>query len=349
VQSALILSPAILGLVLLATAAGSLVSMPITGWLIAHYGSRPLVRVSGILFCLSLPPMAMARNAWELGATLFLFGITAGSLNVSMNTHAVAVEQDYGRPIMGSFHAYWSAGAMTGSALGGWAAGVGMGPFPHFLAATAAFLAVMAAAISVLHYPEHTAPVTRLSLRIPRAVAGLGLIACAISVVEGSMADWTAVYLDSVLLTGAGTAALGYSCYAAAMIVTRILSDRITQWLGRPMLVRVGSLVAFVGLGLSLLTNSWQVALAGFAIVGLGVAAIIPNIFGAAGRVASLPPGVGMAAVTTMAYMGFLGGPPLIGAFAEWLGLRIALVFVLLCLVTAAAFASLVPPVGSGE
>jgi MFS family permease len=232
---------------------------------------------------------------------------------------------------------------MTGSAMGGWAAGVSMGPFSHFLAASLAFLAVMAAAVSVLHRPDHTAPTVGLSFRLPRAVAGLGLIACAISIAEGSMADWAAVYLDSVLRTGAGTAALGYSCYAGAMIVTRVMGDRATLWLGRPRLVRTGSLIAFAGLAMSLITGQLQMALMGFAVVGLGVAAIIPNVFGAAGRVSSLPPGVGMAAVTTMAYMGFLGGPPLIGALAEYLGLRIALVFVLFCLAVAAAFSHLVP------
>jgi MFS family permease len=287
--------------------------------------------------------MSLAGSAWELAAALFVFGMTGGSLNVSMNTHAVSVEEGYGRPIMGSFHAFWSAGAMTGSAVGGWAAGQGITPLPHFGLTGLLFLIVMLSAISVLHLPAHAAAPPKLSLRIPRAVAGLGLIACAISVVEGAMADWGALYLEQVVLTGAGIAALGFSCYAAAMIVARVFGDRITLWLGRAKLVRSGSLLAFAGLSLALLARSAPVALTGFAIVGLGVATIIPNVFGAAGRVASLPSGVGMAAVTTMAYMGFLGGPPLIGALAEWLGLRLALLTVLTCLLTAAAASRALP------
>ena len=343
-QAKLDMNPGLLGVVLLATAAGSLISMPATGWLIAHKGSRPLVRATTLLFCLALLTMAFARTPAELAAALLLFGAAGGSQNVSMNTHAVSVEQAYAKPLMGSFHAMWSLGAMAGSALGGFIAGLNWNPQTHFALAVGFVFPLSLFAVSWLHRPEHTtAAASKLTLKIPMAVAGLGLIGCAISVVEGSVADWSAVYLDSVIGAGAARAALGFSAYSAAMIVSRLLADSITARIGRAKLVRAGSLLAFTGLVISLLTHSWGVAIVGFALTGLGVATIIPNVFGAAGRVEGIPSGIGMAAVTTLGYLGFLGGPPLIGGLAQAFGLRLGLCFVLLCLLLAAAFARLIP------
>lgn len=344
VQSKLHMNAAVLGVVLLASAAGSLISMPATGWLIAHKGSRRLVQVSTLLLCLALVPIAFVRSPAELAAALLLFGAVAGSQNVSMNTHAVSVEHEYERPLMGSFHAMWSLGAMAGSALGGLLAGLTWTPQAHFTLVVGFVFPLSLFAMSWLHRPEHyPAAVSKLTLKIPVAVAGLGLIGCAISVVEGSVADWSAVYLDSVIGAGAARAALGFSFYSAAMIVSRLLADAITARIGRARLVRAGSLVAFAGLVIALLTQFWAVAVTGFALTGLGVATIIPNVFGAAGRVEGVPPGVGMAAVTTLGYLGFLGGPPLIGGLAQALGLRLGLCFVLFCLLFAAVFARLIP------
>ncbi len=344
VQSKLHMNAGVLGVVLLATAAGSLISMPVTGWVIAHKGSRPLVQATTLLLSLALVPISFARTPAELAAALLLFGAVAGSQNVSMNTHAVSVEQAYERPLMGSFHAMWSLGAMAGSGLGGLLAGLNWTAQTHFTLVVGFVFPLSLFAISWLHRPEHNAAaVSKLTLKIPIAVAGLGLIGCAISVVEGSVADWSAVYLDSVIGAGAARAALGFSFYSAAMIVSRLLADAITARIGRASLVQAGSLVAFTGLVIALLTHSWAVAVTGFALTGLGVATIIPNVFGAAGRVEGIPSGVGMAAVTTLGYLGFLGGPPLIGGLAQAFGLRLGLCFVLLCLLLAAAFARLIP------
>ncbi|MBC7925321.1 MAG: MFS transporter [Bryobacteraceae bacterium] len=341
-QANLDASTGVLGLVLLATAAGALCSMPVTGWLISRHGSRPLVRFATLVLPVVLIPLAFARSPFELAAALFFFGAASGSQDVAMNVHAVSIEDELKRPVMGSFHAFWSAGAMTGSALGGLAAGLGLSVLTHFLIAAAGFLVIAFLASAGLHKAHQDAAPPSLSFRIPRPVAALGILAAVVSVAEGSVADWSALYLEKVIGAEAGRAALGFSAYSAAMIVTRLLVDRITAAFGSPAVVRAGALLAAAGLSLSLLTSSYAIAMAGFALVGLGVAGIVPNIFSATGRIRSLPSGVGMAAVTTMAFTGFLGGPPVIGGLAQALGLRLGLAFVVLCLLGVALNASAV-------
>jgi MFS family permease len=338
-QSELHLSPGVLGLVLLATSAGSLVSMPVTGWFVARYGSRRVVRLASLLFCSALLPLPWARSAAALAAGLFLLGAGAGAQNVSMNSHAVAVEQGLKRPIMGSFHALFSLGAMIGSAAGGWVAGLGVPVSVHFTASGVLYGGAALLAASGLHETAPTSSAPALSLRFPRAVVGLGLLAFFILIVEGAMADWSAVYLRSIIGVEASHAALGYAAYSAAMVVGRLAGDRgVTMW-GRKALVRAGSLMAGCGLLLTLLATSFGLVLAGFGVTGLGLSVITPNVFGSAGRAGNLAPGVGLAAVTTAGYIGFLSGPPLIGGLAEVLGLRLALLLLVISTGIGAALA----------
>jgi len=335
-QKTLGMSPGVLGLALLATSVGSLVAMPVTGWLIARRGSRPLLRWSSVAFCLSLLPLAASGSVWALAGALLLFGAAAGAQNVAMNTHAVSVEEDIGKPIMASFHAAFSMGAMLGAALGGLAAGQHWGLLPHFALASAVLLGITLFTLPGLHQPSHAGSAPKLTFRIPVAVLGLGAIACTESVAEGAMADWSAVYLESTIGVDPGRAAFGFAAYSATMVVGRLLGDKATALLGPVRIVVGGCSIAFLGMTVAVLTTSYPIALAGFAVMGIGLSAVIPNVFGAAGRVKSLPPGVGMAAVTMAGYVGFLNGPPLIGGLAQYFGLRVAMMFVLLCLAIAA-------------
>lgn len=341
-QTELGLSPGTLGLVLLATSAGSLLSMPLTGWLVAHYGSRRIVPVASCLFSLALVPLARAGSAWQLAGALFLFGAAAGAQNVSMNAHAVAVEEALRRPVMGSFHALFSLGAMVGAALGGLVAEHGISVAIHFAAAALVYVTATVLVSTGLHGQAQRARSPKLTLRFPRAVGALGLLAFAILIVEGSIADWSAVYLKSVLRTDSGESALGYAAYSAAMVVGRFAGDHLTAAWGRVPLVRLGACVAAVGLAISVVSGAPVPAIAGFGVVGLGLSVITPNVFGAAGRVRELPPGVGLAAVTTAGYIGFLSGPPAIGGVAQLLGLRTALSMMIGAVLCAAALSGAV-------
>ena len=341
IQTALSLSPATLGLTLLAAALGSLVSMPLAGMLIDREGSGRVTLQGGILFCLSLPLLGLASNAWWLGAALFVYGAAAGAMDVGMNAQGVALEERSGRSLMSGLHALFSTGGMLGSVAGGWIAARGVAPLIHFSVACvillAAELAVARRLIADYQHPTML-PAAGLS-RIPRSVLALAAIAFIFFLAEGAIADWSAIYLREFLLAGPGTAAMGYAAFSVTMAIGRFGGDLVIEWLGRRRTLQVFSLVAAAGLALALAAYNTPLALAGFGVVGAGCCVIVPVAFAASGRVEGLSKGAGMAAVTGCGYFGLLVGPPLIGFTAQALTLRSALFLVVLLTAAAAVLA----------
>ena len=219
-------------------------------------------------------------------------------------------------------------------------AAAGVHPAVHFSVAAAA-LAIAAVAVAPgmldhMHAEEHASPP---SFRVSRSVLILSLLAFCLLLNEGAMADWSSVYLRSSLNTSEAVAAYGYAVFSATMAIGRLVGDRLTVRFGRVEMVRYGALVAAAGLGIALVLGSIATTMAGFAAVGFGFAAIIPLVFGAAGRVEGQSAGSGLATVTTIGYLGFLIGPPLIGYAADLLSLRIALGLVVILSVAGALLA----------
>jgi predicted MFS family arabinose efflux permease len=324
IQSALHLSPAKLGTLLLAATAGSLIAMPLTGVLIHKAGSRTMVIFTTAAFCLTLPPIALAGSAIALAGALFLFGASAGAMDVAMNVEAAALENRYSRPIMSAFHGLFSVGGMLGSGLGGAFAQAGFSPQLHFSISMIAF-GVLAAAVMAWLPPGSSDASGTLAFRFTRALWLLGALGFCILVGEGAMADWTGVYLRNSLGTSPALAALGYSVFSATMAIGRFAGDWLALRVGKVPLVRAGALLATAGLTGALLIGDTRAALIGFACVGAGFSTIIPIVFGAGANVHGIAPGAGVAAVTTAGYLGFLIGPPLIGFTAEYTSLRLAL------------------------
>jgi MFS family permease len=314
-------------MVLLGIAAGSILSMPLTGLAISRYGSKRPTAWAGYAFCLSLLPIAFAGNAWTLAAAMLFYGATSGAMDVAMNAQGVTVEKLHSSSVLSSFHAMFSFGGMLGAALGGVIASAPVPVTTHFFAGSVLFALALAvvAPLMVDAAHEETAP-DPPKLRWPtRTVFRIGLIAFFILLCEGAMADWTAIYLRDFLHANPARAAAGYAIFSGTMALGRLAGDWLTDHLGAFRIVRWGSLLAAAGLAISLSVPNLALSLCGFAAVGLGLAAIIPNVFGAGGRAEGMAPGAGIAAVTTTGYFGFLMGPPLIGWIAEVTGLRIAL------------------------
>jgi MFS family permease len=331
IQTRLALTPAALGLTLLAAAVGSLVSMPLTGWLIDRRGSGRTTLFGSVAFCLALPLLALAHSAIWLAAALFGFGAAAGAMDVSMNAQAVAVEEQYGRSVMSSFHAMFSVGGMAGAAMGGWAAANRIAPLAHFLIAAAALFALtwIFAATGLIPDNDHHTKRTKLVLsRIPARVFGLAAIAFAFFLTEGAVADWSAIYLREFLGAGPGTAAMGYAVFSVVMAIGRFGGDAIIERLGRERTLRIFSAVAASGLALAVAAPVTTIALVGFGLVGAGCSVIVPVTFAASGRIAQLSKGAGMAVVSGGGYLGLLAGPPLIGFTAQAITLRNALILV---------------------
>jgi MFS family permease len=335
VQNELGLRPSELGLALLGVAAGSMISMPVSGILMARFGTGIVAAVSSLMFCLALGLPALAESAVSLALALGVLGLAAGAMDVSMNAQGVAVEERYGRSLMASFHALFSIGGMAGAALGGAIAGQGIGPRLHLASAGAFCLILVAAAIpGLVPHDRHGVTGQHLRFRITPKLLALALIAFCFFLSEGAIADWSGLYLRQDAAAGPATAALGYAVFSAVMALGRVTGDRLINRFGRVALVRAGSLTAAAGLGAALVAGTVPVALIGFGLMGAGCSVIVPIVFAAAGRMPDLPPGTALTAVTSFGYLGLFAGPPSIGFLAEATGLRVALGVVVCLLVS---------------
>lgn len=311
-----------LGVVLLGMAVGAMIALPLAGWLVGRFGSRAVARASAAAFCLALPLPILSPSLPLLAMALAVLGACNGLLDVSMNTQAAAVERRYGRALMSSFHALFSVGGVVGAALAGAVMSRGVGGLAHLLvAALTALAAAGAAAPSLLPSdPEHERP-GPMFVRPSGLLLGLGALAFLGLLAEGAMADWSAVYLHDTLAASPAIAAIGFAAFSLTMSAGRFAGDRLVDSLGAGRVLRVSSAVAALGLGAGLMLGTAAAGIVGFALVGLGIANIIPVLFSAAARVLGVEPGRGLAAVATTGYLGFLTGPPLIGVVADAIGL----------------------------
>lgn len=327
VKQSLGLSEGALGIALLFMAIGALLSQPTTGWVIGKVGSRTVTMVMAVANCAALILPGFAPSLPLLALTLFVYGASNGGLDVAMNAQAALVERRYARPIMNSFHALWSVGGLTGATIGGLTAASGLGTGAHFVIAAAAGLVVMTVALRSL-IPD--GPTLRAShepaFALPtRALLPMGIVALCALICEGAIGDWGAIYLREGLGSAAGVAAAGYAVFALTMAGGRFAGDWLATRFGSGNVVRAGGALVVAGIGLALVSTTPIVAIAGYGLVGAGVSCIFPLIMSAAARTPGVAPGVGIAAMATAGYTGFLLGPPMIGGMAELFTLRGAL------------------------
>lgn len=343
VQQKLGASAGTLGLALLGMPMGGLLAMLTSGWLITRFGSRRITRVMAIAYCLVLPLPALAGSIPLLMLALVLLGGTSGAMSVAMNTQGVALEAQYNRPIMSSFHALYSIGSIAGAATGGVMASLGVDPALH-LAGAAVILAIITLVVS----PQLLFTDDRASNRGPtfalltRRLISLGILAFCVLLVEGAMSDWSAIYLRRSLGTTAGFAAAGFGAFSLAMASGRLVGGNLISCFGPTVMVRFGSALAALGLCLALTINQPFAAIIGFASVGAGFASTFPIILSAAGRTSNMSSGVAIAAVSSTGYLGLMSGPPLIGSVAQVVTLRVALGIIIILSVIIALLAKAV-------
>ncbi|CAE6809823.1 MFS transporter [Paraburkholderia haematera] len=326
IKESLLLSDSSLGIALFAFALGAIVTMPLAGQLAPRLGSGRATALLGAAFVVALPLPAFAPNLATLCIALFALGAANGALDVSMNGHASTIETQWKSPIMSSFHASWSAGGLLGAATGAMLQKGGVGVTGGLVLPDVLIAALMlAAAVLALRDLAPRAAASSSAFALPNAgVMKLALLAFLCMLVEGAVADWSAVYLRSALNEEASVAAIGYSAFAFSMAACRFVGDASVRRFGPSKVIGLGGLLAVAGLALVLSLPTVFTACAGFAMVGVGLANIVPVIFSAAGR-STATPAVGVSMAATAGYAGFLVGPPLIGLGAGWLGLRVAL------------------------
>jgi MFS family permease len=324
-----------LSLVLLSFAAGAIVVMPLTGLLAAKIRSGRAASVAGAAFAAALALPAFAPNVPVLAAAAAALGAANGAMDVAMNAHASDVERRWGSPIMSSFHAGWSLGgvlgAIVGAALAGVAAPLGlMGP---------CLVGLVAVALCSRRLSDAGTVVRGGALALPgRKLMPLAAQALLSMMTEGAVADWSGAYLaqSGVALELAASA---YAAFSFCMIIGRILGDSVVRAAGRRLTVAIGGVAASAGLALSAASPGLVGGVVGFALVGAGLANVVPAVFSAAGRTGSSP-SVAIASVATAGYAGLLLGPVAVGGVAALADLRAAIGMLAVVALLAAALAS---------
>jgi fucose permease len=315
-----------LGILLLCMAIGAIVALPVSGWLVARHGSRRMTSLAGLALCMALPLPVLAPGIVSAGVALVFLGASNAVLDVSMNAQAVDVERRYGRAIMSSFHALFSAGGLVGAMLAGGAMAAGAGDATHVLAAAAWSSIALALALPGLLPAAGSAERPGPVLARPTGpLARLGVLAFCGLLVEGAMADWSAVYLHDGLGSSAATAAFGFAAFSLAMAAGRATGDALVGRLGPERVLGTSAGVAAAGLAAALVLAHPAAGIAGCGLVGLGISNVIPILFSAAARAPGIHPGGAIAAVATAGYAGFLVGPPVIGFVADVIGIGPAL------------------------
>ncbi|BAU81902.1 major facilitator superfamily transporter permease [Streptomyces laurentii] len=307
-----------LGLALAFPAIGASLAMPLAGAISHRLGARTALRGLLALWTLALTLPSLAPNVYTLCAALLVFGATAGMSDVAMNALGVETETRLGRSIMSGLHGMWSAGALIGSAAGTLAAHLGADARLHHLMAalilTALGLVCCQGVLDLRSSPEEEAP-PRFALP-PKSALIIGAVGFCAVFAEGASMDWSAVYLKGELGTSAGLAAASTTAFALTMAVARLAGDRIVDRFGAVRTVRVGGLVATVGGVLVVAASHAALAMAGFGLIGLGVAVVVPLAFAAAGR-SGPNPSQAIAGVATITYTSGLIAPSAIGGIAD--------------------------------
>jgi hypothetical protein len=329
-----------LGLLLLSMAVGAVCALSAAGWFVARFGSRTMTTTAAIGLCAVLPLPVLSPSVPLVAFSLLLLGAWNGTLDIAMNAQAVVVERRYARPIMSSFHGLFSVGGLVGAAGAGLVVWMGASPIQHVVGTTIIALALVGVALpSLLSEQSGGSTAAPAFARPTGRLRKLGLLAFAALLTEGAMADWSAVYLHDTLASSAALAAGGFAACSMMMAVGRFGGDRVVGALGAALVLRASGAFAAAGLGLALLIGTPIAAIIGCGMVGLGIANAIPILFSRAGNLAGIDPGMGLAAVATTGYLGFLTGPPFIGLVAQLTTLRLALGLVVACCALIAVYA----------
>jgi MFS family permease len=323
IQVKFALSEAQLGTLLLGLPLGSLVALPLAGWAVHRFGSRIVIILGGIGYAVFLPLIGFSPSILMLVPIVIVFGMIGNLMNISLNTKALELEDNYGRSILGSFHGLWSLAGFSGAGIGAVMIYFEVVPLVHYLVVAGLALVLLFLGQRYVFKDGKPSEGSGMVLRRPDdLLLRIGAIAFLGMMCEGCMFDWSGVYFKKVVEIEPRLVALGYVAFMGAMALGRFVTDRLTNRFGKIIILRISGLLIFSGLILSVIFPIISVATFGFLLVGFGVASIIPVAYSIAGRSKLYSPGIALALVSTISFFGFLIGPPLIGFIADLFSLK---------------------------
>lgn len=326
VKSMLHLSEAGLGTLLFVLPIGQLVGMPISGKIVTKYGSRKISIVGLLLYAFSLVLLGLSSIKWELAIGLFLFGFFANFCGIAINTQGVYTQQLFDKPIIGSFHGSWSLAGFCGALMSLLMMALELNPLQHFLIAF--FLVVL---IVLFNYKFIiTAKVKKQEEHANYSffknpditLIWLGIICFCCMASEGIMFDWSGVYFKEIVKAPGALVALGYTTFMISMASGRFLSDVLVHKYGNKKVLQVSGITISIGLYCAVLFPYLIPCTFSFMVVGFGVSNVVPIIFNVAGNNEKVPTGIALSIVSSVSFLGFLIGPPLIGFIAELTSLK---------------------------
>jgi len=336
------------GGVILCLGVGSVLAMQLTGAMLYKMREKTIAWVAVLLLIVCMPMLALATCALELALTLFFVGVGLGTLDILMNHQAATVEVKAKRPLMSSFHAWFSVGGFIGALIGGELLDSSLTPLLVIgillVLVTLPFLWAQK-----FFEPEVAVPVdSGLSQSswfvLPKGSVTIAAILCSvIFLAEGAILDWSSVFLVQTGKLTSERASLGYASFAGAMMVFRFTGDAIVKRLGRPLVLQAGSVLASLGLFMVAFGSEAWLALTGFALVGIGSANVVPILFSSISHQRLMTPAAALTAMTTFGYAGMLLGPAIIGWVSEFSGMTHALAFVAVLLICVALLGSRIP------
>lgn len=329
VKETLQLSDADLGVCLFFMPFGAFIAMFTASTFIRKFGAGRVTMWFVVAYCLVMMLPLLALNAVLLSLSLFVVGLAAGTLDISMNAVAAALEKIHDRVIMATTHGFFSLGGMVGAFLGSALIGLGVLSWVGMLGGIVLCMALL---FWVQHHIGHLVGEEEESgshLALPgRAVIGLAIIGFFTMMGEGAVTDWSGIYLKDTTMAEGAMIGFGFAGFSLAMTIGRFYGDILIARLGASRIILLGSLFVIAGLGLVLLAESYS-SILGFTLVGLGYSSIIPVVFSEAARSDEKSASRGITAVVSFGYIGFLSGPVLIGLISDFAGLKMGMMFLL--------------------
>ena len=332
IKTALHLTEGDLGSILFALPVGQLIVMPFSGKMVTKFGSHRILIFSLIMYVLCLINLGLATTSLQLSLGLFLFGVFGNLANIAVNTQGVYTEVLFKKTIMSSFHGMWSFAGFTGALVGLGMLALKLSPLHHFIIVAGIVLLMVAFNFKFLvRAKEKKKPKEegkKLFVKPDTALLWLGVIGFCSMASEGVMFDWSGVYFKDIVKAPGPLVVLGYTSFMIMMATGRFLGDGMINKFGRKTVLQTGGILISTGLFTAVFLPFLIPSTIGFMLVGLGVSTIVPTLYSLAGKHPTIPPGEALTAVSSVSFLGFLMGPPVIGYIAELMGLRFSFAFI---------------------
>ncbi len=330
IKTAFEFNDAELGSILLAMPIGSLLGLPISGWLVSKYNSRVPLTVGYALNTLSLALIGYTQSVPALVVAVLLFSFTTRIFNIAVNTQAISLQKRFDEKIMGSFHGFWSTGGIFGILFSTLMLKLEQPLHVHFVIVAIGALILITYSYQFLLKDDKSESGNKLILGKPDPyIFYLGIVALLSAICEGGMFDWSGIYFQQVLHVKIFT--YGYLIFMTFMAFSRFLSDKIITWIGMPRTYIMSAVCIMAGITMAIAIPHFWTAMIGFSMVGFGTAAVVPMSYALAGSSKKYSPGMAISIIATYSITGMLLGPPLIGYLAHAFNLRISFVIFGLC------------------